>query len=151
MIKLFENIRKSLKIIDYSRGKDLSEFSVINNLTEKTFLIHQRYLTKEPKDCFWEYHQNYIDVNIWLNGQEKISLSMGKYFSTEDYKLIRDDFWVSNKDYDQTKNLLVCAESPVIIVPPKTPHKCVQKPNKEYPFIEKITLKVFENEKNLFL
>lgn len=151
MLKLIESIRESLKIIDCNLDEDLSEFSFITYLTEKTFLIHQRYLTKQPEDCFWEYHQNYIDVNIWLNGQERISLSKEKYFNTKDYKLIRNDFWVSNKDYNQTRNLLISRESPVIVVPPKTPHKCVQKSNQEYTFIEKITLKIFENEKDLFL
>lgn len=75
--KAFEYLQKVLENGSEEKSRLLSyELNVFEkiDLDEDNFALEQTYMSKERKDCFFESHKKYIDVQFILNGEEFIEV-----------------------------------------------------------------------------
>ena len=114
-----------------------SEFMQVLSIEDGLYAIVQRYNTCEDNH-FWEVHFDYYDIHIYIDGEEIISLS--KELQKEEYLIKKkSDFYVSKFNLSEVSRIRM-SNIGVLVIPPKIPHKCVQKVDQNY--ITKITIKV---------
>lgn len=120
---------------------------IIFSVSESSYCIYQRYFTLSYNECFWEAHKKFVDVHIWLKGDEIIHLSkplinFGRLTNE------KHDFWTTKESLDIENSIILNKDTPVFICPINTPHKCQIRKNNS--FIEKLTLKIYTNEFDTF-
>jgi len=75
--KAFEYLQKVFKNGSEEKSRLLSyELDVFEkiDLDNNNFALEQTYMSKERKDCFFESHKKYIDVQFILEGEEFIEV-----------------------------------------------------------------------------
>lgn len=120
-----------------SLPKGNSEFKHILRIDDGLYAIVQRYNTTEDNH-FWEVHFDFYDIHIFISGEELISLS-NELRGDEDLVEEKSDFYLVNSKLNALSKIKM-SETGILVIPPLTPHKCVQKFNQSY--ITKITIKV---------
>ena len=126
----------------YTESLDLlpegtSEFMQVLSIEDGLYAIVQRYNTCESNH-FWEVHFDYYDIHIYIDGEEIISLS-NELQGDEDLVKKKSDFYVSKSDLKDVSRIRM-SNIGILVIPPRIPHKCVQKLNQN--FITKITIKI---------
>lgn len=62
-----------------------------HELDEESFFFVNEYETKEAADCFWEAHQQYLDVHFIVAGTEKIAVDhIANQQVKEEYDAVKD-------------------------------------------------------------
>ena len=91
------------KAIDYILNNNLNDLSVGKHqiLNDDIFVIINEYETKDEFDCPTETHKKYIDIQIMLQGEEKIGFAfLKKQEVTEQYNKDKDyTFYSTQLDY----------------------------------------------------
>lgn len=95
IIDKFENITRYsyLDLIKFYREEQYQK-GKFSMQKEGIFGIGLEYVTKAPEEGLWEAHQNYLDVHLILDGEEKVYVSdlrnckpTMKYDRENDYQL----------------------------------------------------------------
>lgn len=107
---------------------------------KEVFLNRDTYVAKEEKDCFFETHKNYIDLQIVLKGKEYFG-----YTDITDKGLVVTDEYNPEKDVCKYKTCadnkcLVVLEEGFALVYPEDAHLPKLKINDE--IVEKVVIKI---------
>ena len=124
-------------VVKSPKNNSSSNFREFHQMDNDVLMIHQRYLTKKVEDCFWEYHEEHHDINIWLSGDEKILV--GELVPESVLHKVDDDFFKVINVKDECAKILD-SDVNIVYIPAKRPHKCVIRNCHEY--IHKITFKI---------
>ncbi|WP_462413430.1 NanQ anomerase/TabA/YiaL family protein [Neobacillus sp. Marseille-QA0830] len=88
--KLYDNMHPRLKkALHFLLKNDLDALEVGTYPIEdkNIFVMIQEYETKEPKDCRFEAHDHYTDIQYVIQGQEKMGYTaIGETEIVEEYK-----------------------------------------------------------------
>lgn len=140
-----EKIEKiALKEINRFQLCDKNSFREIINFDNGVYGIYQKYDLKAKENCFWEIHENFYDLNIWLEGIEKISIANTLAKIPGYFEKRNEDFWLTYKMHATKEDFILSSKNRILLIPPLTPHKCVQITDLEAQSkkITKITLKL---------
>ena len=107
-IKSYKGISVNIsKAIDYILKNNLNDLSVGKHqiLNDDIFVIINEYETKNESDCPTETHKKYIDIQIMLQGDEKIGFAFLKNQEVaEEYNDDKDyTFYSAQLDYQHLR------------------------------------------------
>lgn len=142
MTEFFKLINSSIEIArEYRTGEfKRRTFPVLSGAS---YCIYQKYSTIPFDLCFWELHQDFVDVNVWLDGEEKLQSSSALY-DLSSMTFSGDDFWTTKETLSIKDTVILSKSRPVVVFNANIPHKCQIQNNSGY--IEKLTLKIHRSE-----
>lgn len=110
ILKRYKGINRDLDFaIDYIVGANLNNIPYgIHYINGENFYINRmKYVAKNWNDCFFESHDNYLDIHIVLDGKEFIG-----YTSIDDLSLMESEKYNPNNDlhkyYKEVVNPQLC-------------------------------------------
>jgi YhcH/YjgK/YiaL family protein len=109
-------------------------------LTEDIFVLKQAYYTKDRKDCFFESHKKYIDIQFMVKGDEYMDVSDLKSLEIINDYNDKTDFIKYKGKVDGISKLLIEEKSLAIFYPCDAHQPCIKVENKE--LIYKAVIKI---------
>lgn len=126
----YKKFEKAFLYIQKLQDKNSLEYKSLNNigldecnkivLDENCFVLEQAYITKEKKDCFFESHRKYIDIQYIFSGVEIMEVeNINKLQITKEY-----DNTLDFAKYAQNENasVLIINENELAIFYPNDAH-----------------------------
>lgn len=135
-------VSKNLKTaFDYLKKTDLLSISSGKTIIDgdNVWINRSSYIGKDEKDCKWENHQKYLDIQLVIKGKEKIGyvdLSNDSVSIIGEYDSLKDRANFTAKE----EAMITLNSGAFVIVWPHDLHKPCIKVNDE--IIEKIVVKV---------
>ena len=142
MKELYVLVESSMSSAQKYRSGDFKRIT-FPILSGASFCIYQKYKTVPLEECFWEVHEDYVDVNVWLSGEEGMH-SSAEIHDLSFMELTNEDFWTTKKGLSVSNSIILSSSNPVVIFATNIPHRCQISTGYEY--IEKLTLKIQRDE-----
>lgn len=142
-LKRYKGLSKNIdKAIDYVLTTDLLKLEKGKYEIDgkNVYVTRDSYIAKEEKDCFFENHKEYIDLQIVLKGKEYFG-----YTDVSDKGLIVSEAYNKDKDIckytkDAENKILYVLEEGFALVFPEDAHLPKMKINNE--IVEKVVIKI---------
>lgn len=113
--------------------------SIKEMITDDIFVIKQAYKTKDRKDCFFESHKKYIDIQYMIKGSEVMDVSaLADLEIVESYDEEKD--FIKYKSKDGFSSLCIKEKELAIFYPNDAHQPCVKVDNSE--LIYKAVIKI---------
>ena len=135
-----------VKAFKYLKETDLDSLEVGKHVIdgEDLFLFVNDYNTKNPEECLWEGHKEYIDIQYVIKGKEMMGYTpIGNMKECSEYNETNDIFFGKAEG-----QFLVVSENEFAIFTPSDAHM----PSLQYgdeSHVRKIVMKMKVNEKNI--
>lgn len=95
------------------------------DITDDIFAMEQTFVTKDRKDCFFESHRKYVDIQIVIGGTEQLELAdISKLNVDKPFDAEKD--LITYKDYHKA-NRLVLQRFDAAVFYPDDAHLCVSR------------------------
>ena len=136
----YKKFEKAFLYIQKLQDKNSLEYKSLANigldecnkivLDENCFILEQAYITKDKKDCFFESHRKYIDIQYIFEGSEIMEVeNINKLQITQEYNESLDF-----AKYEQKPNssILIINENELAIFYPNDAHMpCIKVDNNQ--------------------
>ncbi len=136
----YKKFEKAFLYIQKLQDKNSLEYKSLANigldecnkivLDENCFLLEQAYITKDKKDCFFESHRKYIDIQYIFEGSEIMEVeNINKLQITQEYNESLDFAKYEQKPNSST---LIINENELAIFYPNDAHMpCIKVDNNQ--------------------
>lgn len=136
----YKKFEKAFLYIQKLQDKNSLEYKSLANigldecnkivLDENCFLLEQAYITKDKKDCFFESHRKYIDIQYIFEGSEIMEVeNINKLQITQEYNESLDFAKYEQKPNNST---LIINENELAIFYPNDAHMpCIKVDNNQ--------------------
>jgi len=114
---------KFLKAFEFLRRDDLAELAVGKYVIDGDVVVAnvQEYTTKEWKDCTYETHDHYFDIQFVISGEENFGYEKRENLQvSEEYNTIKD---VTFYHDPEVSGSVILRSGDFIIVAPEDAHK----------------------------
>jgi len=128
-----ENITSDF--LDIKDGECIKEM-----LSEDIYVLKQAYYTKNRKDCFFEAHKKYIDIQFMVKGEEYMDICGLDSLEIINEYVEKTDFAHYKGKEDGISKLLIRENCLAIFYPSDAHQPCVKVENKE--LIYKAVIKI---------
>ncbi|OBR91911.1 toxin-antitoxin biofilm protein TabA [Clostridium ragsdalei P11] len=129
------------KAFEFLKDIDLDNLEIGKHLIDgdKVFALVQSYDTRAESECKFESHKRYIDIQVILDGIEKIEWS-----PIDKLNLVEDDFSKNDKAFykeNSTSSELILHSGNFVVFYPEDGHRaCIQVNTPSH--VKKVVLKV---------
>lgn len=136
----YKKFEKAFLYIQKLQDKNSLEYKSLANigldecnkivLDENCFILEQAYITKDKKDCFFESHRKYIDIQYIFEGSEIMEVeNINKLQTTQEYNESLDFAKYEQKPNSST---LIINENELAIFYPNDAHMpCIKVDNNQ--------------------
>jgi len=114
-----ENITNDF--LDIEDGECIKEM-----ISEDIFVLKQAYYTKNRKDCFFESHKKYIDIQFMVKGEEYMDVSDLKSLEIINNYDKKTDFIKYQGKEERISKLLIEEKSLAIFYPSDAHQPCIK-------------------------
>lgn len=136
----YKKFEKAFLYIQKLQDKDSLEYKSLSDiglddcnkivLDENCFVLEQAYITKDKKDCFFESHRKYIDIQYIFKGSEIMEVeNINKLQITKEYDSSLD--FAKYAQNENTSSLIINENELAIFYPNDAHMPCIKVDNNQ--------------------